>query len=160
MSQLSTVINKTVHEALKEDGFEPRKLASKVWEQLDDENRQACGLSEIIRRMKAAAKTITKDVFSLTGENQIQLPFQIDGVVSLDIESRTIRRTESLTLPEFKRAMTIRKKQVKDNRKSLRGYEQALKAMMPYWEKNPDWTLGQCAAALGEDLAKGADKAA
>ena len=152
MSQLSDTINRHVQEALNKDGFEPRRIAPKVWEELDEESRATVGIAEIIRRMKQTAKTLTADAFAVTKSDQIELPFRLDGAVSMDLERRTIRLTESLTQLEFNRAIEIRKQQIAYDQAQLEEWISAGKLARPYWKKHPDWRFGDCVQAIAADL--------
>ena len=153
MSHLSNTINQTVEAALSRDGFEPRKLAPVIWEQLDEESRASCGHAELIRRMKTAAKELTKDTLFEQLSEQAELPFVIDGAVSLGGEKRMIKRTSSLTKFEFGLALKDRKKQLKADTNALKSWTTASKSLAPYWEKHPDWTVGQCTEALAKEIA-------
>jgi hypothetical protein len=151
MSQLSDTIAKHVQASLNKDGFEPRLIAPRVWEELTDEDRKQCGLAEIIRRMKQAAKTLTANAFAVIKSDQIEMPFKIDGAVAIDIEGNTIRLTESLSQFEFRRAIDIRRKQIKEDQKSLKEWESAEKLARPYWQDHPDWTFGNCLKQFARD---------
>lgn len=152
MTQLSNIINRVVQEALTKEGFEPRLLAPSVWEELDEENRKACGLAEIVRKMKSAANTLAQDSISRLASSQIELPFKLSGAVAIDVEARKIKLTEALSQMEFKRAMEIRRKQIKDDQAQLKEWEDAESLANPYWRKHPDWTFGQCVKAMSKDM--------
>lgn len=152
MTQLSDTINRVVQEALTKDGFEPRILAPKVWEELDDESRAQCGIAEIIRRMKQSAKSLTQNAFASVGSAQIEMPFRLDGAVAIDIDDRKIRLTESLQQAEFRRAIDIRRKQIKDDEAALQEWIVAERMATPYWAKHPKWTFGQCVTAISRDM--------
>lgn len=152
MTQLSDTINRHVQEALTKEGFDPRALAPKVWEELDEDSRSVLGIEGIIRRMKQAAKVLTSDALQRLGSKQIELPFRIDGAVVVDVEDRRIRLTESLNQLEFARAIEIRKKQIKDDQAQLKEWESAERIARPYWRDHPDWTFGQCVKAIAKDF--------
>lgn len=160
MTQLSDTITRHVQEALNKDGFEPRLIAPKVWEELDEESRAVCGIAEIIRRMKGTARTLTAKAFEQVGSKQIELPFRLDGAVAIDTDSHKIRLTESLSQIEFKRAIEIRRKQIKDDQANLKEWENAEQLARPYWNKHPDWSFGQCVKAISRDMKKGKGRAA
>lgn len=151
MSHLSDTITKHVQEAMNKKGFEPRMIAPRIWEELEEEDRRQCGLVEIIRRMKATAKSLTADAFAIIRSEQLEMPFKIDGAVSMDIEGNTIRLTESLGQLEFRRAIEIRRKQIKDDERALREWESAEKLALPYWRDHADWTFGQCLRQFAND---------
>lgn len=151
MSHLSDTITKHVQEAMNKNGFEPRLVAPRIWEELEDEDRKQCGLAEIIRRMKATAKSLTADAFAVIRSEQLEMPFKIDGAVSMDIEGNTIRLTESLSQLEFHRAIEIRRKQIKDDERALKEWESAEKLVLPYWRDHADWTFGQCLRQFASD---------
>jgi hypothetical protein len=154
MSQLSNLVNQEVSNALSSDGFDAPTLALKVWEKLDNKSRRTCGVAELIRRMKRAAVNLTKDTFKISGSQQIELPFEIDGAVSIDLDVRKIRLTESLSQIEFARAIEIRREQIRHDRIALEAWETAAKSVSPYWQSHPDWTFGQCVKALSEGSIK------
>lgn len=152
MTQLSDTINRVVQEALTKDGFEPRLLAPKVWEELDEDNRKACGLAEIIRRMKQAAATLAQNSIARLSTSQIELPFKLSGAVAIDVDARKIKLTEALSQMEFNRAMEIRRKQIKDDQAQLKEWETAGRMAAPYWRDHPDWTFGQCVRAMSKEV--------
>lgn len=151
MSHLSDTITKHVQEALNKDGFEPRLIAPRVWEELDTDEQKKCGLAEIVRRMKATSRQLTNDAFAVARSGQIQLPFKIDGAVAMDIEGNTIRLTESLSQLEFRRAVEIRRKQIKDDQKALKEWEAAERMASPYWKDHSEWSFGQCVRQFARD---------
>ena len=151
MSHLSDTITKYVEEALNKDGFEPRLIAPRVWEELDEDERKKCGLAEIIRRMKQTSRILTANAFSVAKSGQIALPFNIDGAVAMDIEGNTIRLTESLSQLEFRRAIEIRRKQIKDDQRQLKEWESAERMAAPYWRQHGEWTFGQCVRQFARD---------
>lgn len=148
MTQLSDAINKHAKAALDDVGFDAREVAPKVWADLDDESRMTVGLAEIVRRLKAASQSLTKEAFVVKDDPQFQLPFQIDGAVSLDIDHRLIRRTASLTQQEFRRAIEVRRQQIAHDQRSMREWESAGRAVQPYWRRHPKWTFGRCIEEL------------
>lgn len=68
-----------------------------------------------------------------------------------------MKLTAALTQFEFRRAIEIRRTQIKNDRASLKEWETAEKMAAAYWREHPDWTFGQCAKAIASDLK---DKAA
>ncbi|HAU75922.1 MAG TPA: hypothetical protein DCW88_10440 [Agrobacterium sp.] len=151
MSHLSDTITKHVQESLNKDGFHPRLIAPRIWEELDAEEQKKCGLAEIVRRMKTTARTLTNNAFAVVRSGQIELPFKIDGAVAMDIEGNTIRLTESLSQLEFRRAIEIRRKQIKDDVKQLKEWESAERMASPYWRDHSEWTFGQCVRQFARD---------
>lgn len=155
MSQLSDAINKAVETAMSADGFDATVLAPKVWEDLDEESKKTVGIQELVRRLKAAADSMAKRAVKAMVSAQGELPFNLPGAVSMDLEGRKVKLTRNLSQHEFERAIGIRKKQLADDEAVLKEFEAANRAFRPHWTRNPSWTAGQCLDAIMTGSRKG-----
>lgn len=149
MSRLSDLVNEAIILNTKSDGtLVPHDAVSAIKPALDDESRDILVTEALHERVSNAAKNSKSAILKMAKKRNMELPFNVDGAMALDIDGRYIKRTESLTQAEFKRAINIREKQIVDDSAKLAELRTAYHAVEPIWERHPDYTFGQCCSVL------------
>jgi len=149
MSRLSDLVNEAVITHTKQDGTIQRHEAVKsIKPNLDDESREILIDEALSERVTTAAKNSKSSIMAMAKKRNMELPFHLNGAYPLDIEHRYIKRTEALSREEMQRVISIREKQIVDDTKHLAELRTAFHAVEPIWDAHPNWTFGQCCAAL------------
>lgn len=156
MTAYSNIINKTVLEAMGEDGFDASVYAPKVWQKISAVERKRTSLAKIKMDLGRAANDIAKRAMKEQVERQSTFGFMgLPGAVSVDDEGRKIKFTLSLKQFEFTAAKERRKTDRAGLDTSISAMNAAEVTARPYWTQHPDWSLGQCLEQAAMDQLAG-----
>lgn len=154
MSRLSDAIGQAIE--IEIDGFgrlDISRAVSVALPLLDDEDREVLICEALSKRIKDAACKTKKAVQSASS-TQYKFPFPgMRHAHALDTDGREVILTEAMTEMQFKRLISIRRRQVADDAAYLNILEQAYQAVRPIWQAYPEWTFGQVCAAYRESAA-------
>ncbi len=142
---LAEVISKVIDELVGTDGvLDYERAIKRAYDLLRESERRGLIEQALWQRLKQA---MTRSKDSLRRASTIDFSSLFPGLFAayaLDADGeRTIKRTASLTQLEFKRAIAIREKQIKDDRAALTAMERAYKAVEPIWNAHPQLTFGE-----------------
>lgn len=160
MSHFTDIVDKEVLAELEKPnvrlkGFAQSQLAKTIWDQIDDDQKFQVGHPALIRAINRSAKKQMKDAFTKYTTAEFQLPFVIDGAMSIsEGDSQKIRITETLSRADWQRAFEERQKQHEAYGNALKEYKTADSMMKPIWEKHPKWSVGQCLRQIVKDAKK------
>lgn len=160
MSNFTDIVDKEVLTELEKPnvrlkGFAQSQLAKKIWDQIDDDQKFQVGHPALVRAINRSAKKHMKDAFTKYETAEFQLPFVIDGAMSIaEGESQKIRITETLSKEDWDRAIEERRKQYDAYGNMVKEYNTADTLMKPLWQKHPKWTVGQCLRQIVKDAGK------
>lgn len=150
MSRLSDVVNEACAEA--RDGFGRTVVQQAVAfarGRLDEDDRDTLVDEALARRCKTVAEKARKSVRAAAAEaNLVDMFPDLRAGYALDNEERVVKETASLSELEFDRIIAIREKQVEDDTSHLEHLRAARATAKPLWTVHPDWTFGDCCAAL------------
>jgi len=160
MSHFTDIVDKEVLAELEKPnvrlkGFAQSQLAKSIWDQIDDDQKFQVGHPALIRAINRSAKKHLKDAFAKYQTADFQLPFNIDGAISIaEGDSQKIRVTETLSEEEWDRAFEDRRKQHEAYGTALQEHANANRMMKPIWKKKPKWTVGDCLRQIMKDAKK------
>ncbi|MBA8799146.1 hypothetical protein FHW77_002865 [Agrobacterium sp. RC10-4-1] len=160
MSNFTDIVDKEVLAELEKPkvrskGFIQSQLARAIWDQIDDDQKFQVGHPQLIRAINRSAKKHMKSALAKYETAEYQLPFNIDGAISIpDGETQTIRITETLSQDDWDRAFDERRKQHEAYGNALEEYANANRMLKPIWQKHPKWTVGQCIRQIVKDASK------
>lgn len=155
MSRLNDLISEAIILHTKDDGaLVPRDAVEAIKPALDDDSRDVLLTEALTARVTMAAKNSRAAVFKAAKHRNLELPFaDLHGAYPLDLEGRYVKRTENLLRAEMLRVISIREKQIIDDKKHLTELRKAFVAADPIWSAHPDWTFGQCCRVLMNEAA-------
>ncbi len=154
MTQLSDIVNRRAQKNLLQAvGYDSRRLAVETWPLLDEFHQAQCGIVDLTRRFKNAAHSFGRSKFRDMNPEQAEIPFSIEGAVTISGADETVRLTISLTRSEYQQVIEAHAKRLEDYENSFGNLLMGDKNLSPYWDQNPDWTFGDCLSAYLLDKA-------
>lgn len=156
MTAYSDIINKTVLEADAAGGMDTNLYDLKVFNKISAADRKRTSLTTIRADLAKATNALAKRAMKEQAERQGAFGFMhLPGAVAVDDEGRKIKFTLSLKRLEFKAAKARRVVDRKGLDSSIDAMDAAEVTANPYWDQNPDWTLGQCLEQAAKDQTSG-----
>lgn len=131
----------TIHDAVKE--FIPL---------INEDDKERFAAAEIGRQFKQISSRAIKAAED-DAERQDVLPFpDLKASYVIDSQDRYLKRTENLIRLELIRVIQIREESVAADHAHLNVLKDVRDKLAPYWDKHPDFTLGQVAALYVQDV--------
>ena len=156
MTEYSSIINKTVEDAMSDGGFDASLYAPKVYDKITEAERKRTSLARIRMDLATAANNMAKRAMKAQAERQQMFGFMdLPGAVAVDDEGKKIKFTFSLKRLEFVAAKKRRETDRSSLDTSIGAMTIAEAVAAPYWDANPDWTLGQCLEQAEKDRPEG-----
>lgn len=156
MTAYSDIINKTVLDAIAAGGLDTNVYGLKVFKKISAAERKRTSVAKIKMDLARAASDIAKRAMKERADRQVAFGFmELPGAVSVDDDGRKIKFTLSLKRLEFKAAKARRVVDRKGLDSSIKAMDAAEVTANPYWDKNPDWTLGECLDQASKDQTSG-----
>lgn len=128
-----------------------QRVVSLILPELTPDEREQLASRALYKLVSDRAKKGKMELRARAASNEPELPFKLDKAYALDTEERVVKDTAQMTRPEVRRAIQIRRDQIKADRAKLEQLEQAEAAAAPYWDQHPDWTFGEALYAAARD---------
>ncbi|MEH3108972.1 MAG: hypothetical protein PGN22_02575 [Agrobacterium cavarae] len=160
MTRVTDLIDKAVAAEfekpnVRKNGFEQSVLAKQIWREFDEDEQFSVGYPHLIRMINKSAKKLMKSALEKYRTAEFQLPFDLDGAMSIpDGEVWKIRVTESLSMEEWDKALADRLSQYEADGRVLKERQTADRLMKPYWRQHPGWNVGKCLRQIVNDASK------
>ena len=146
--RLNDVVADIVGDVIAGRAINKRQAAIDRWEDIDADGQYLAGIDGVITRIDRRARALQVKAGRNADDGQAALPFQLPAAVAMDLEGTMLVATRVLSRAEFVRAIKIRGRQIANDRKALREWQEALTAADCFWKEHPDWTFGQCLDAI------------
>lgn len=146
--RLSDAVNAIVEMAATGAHVNTRQAVVSAWDDVDADGQYLAGIEGMQARVNSRTRSFRLTAASRRTEAEPELPFNLPAVVAMDEEGSTLLSTRSLSRTQFLQAISVRQKQIKDAEALLREWKRALKAADLFWQKNPEWTFGECLDAI------------
>lgn len=145
MTAYSNIINLTVAAAMSDSGFDARIHAPKVYNKINRLERKRTSLATIAMDLRRAANDLAIRAMKEQEGKQLGFGFlNMPGAVAVDADGHKVKFTLALSQIELQAATEFRRKSRSSLDVSIKDMEAAQAVAKPYWQKNPDWNLGQC----------------
>ncbi len=146
--RLSDAVSEIVELAATGAVVNTRQAVVNAWDDVDADGQYLAGIEGMQARVSAKTRSFRLSTKSRRSDAEPELPFNLPAVVAIDDEGAVLLSTRSLSRSQFMQAISVRQKQIKDAETLLREWKRALKAADLFWERNPDWSFGQCLDAI------------
>ena len=146
--RLNDVVADIVGDVIAGRSINKRQAAIDRWEDIDADGQYLAGIDGVITRIDRRARALQVKAERNTDDSQPALPFQLPAAVAMDLEGTMLVATRVLSRAEFVRAIKIRGRQIANDRKALRVWQEALTAADRFWADHPSWSFGQCLDAI------------
>lgn len=149
MSRLSDVINRAIDEVRDPRGAVDIHAAAAFSRPLLDEEDCEYLISEALcKRIKHLAQKSGKAIEDAASLAPTEMLFpDLRPAYAIDIEGSIVKATDSLSMLEFRRLISIREKQAADDLAHLDVLRFAFTRVSALWSANPEWTFGQVCSA-------------